>query len=232
MSIHIKGNCEIAPTVLLPGDPLRAKWIAETFLRNVEQFNNTRNMFGYTGMIKEKKISVMGTGMGMPSLSIYVNELIDSYNAKKLIRVGTCGALQADMNTKDIVLVMGSCSTSNSNRRRFKGLDFAPIADWSLLRRAHEIAMELAIPVRVGSNLSEDLFYNGEIDPDEWKMWAKYGVLSVEMESAELYTLAARKRVQALSILTVSDVLPTGEQLPPEEREQGLVPMMEIALGL
>jgi len=231
MGVHINKTHDIASTVLLPGDPLRAKWIAENFLEGPKQYTSVRNMLGYTGYAPNgRSVSVQGTGMGMPSLSIYVNELAD-YGVKQMIRVGTCGGLREDISVRDIILVMGSCSDSNINRRRFKGMNFAPIADWSLLRRAYETALQMGMSPHVGNNVAVDLFYNN-VDRDEWKLWAKYGVLTVEMETAELYTLAASRNFRALTILTVSDVLPTGEALTAEERERTLGPMVELALQL
>jgi len=233
MSIHIgAGPGAVASRVLLPGDPLRAKYIAKTFLTDAVQYNGLRGMLGFTGMDgRGNRVSVQGSGMGMPSLGIYVNELVDAYGVKEIIRVGSCGALKADIRTRDIVIAQGSCSESSANRRRFRGMDFAPVADWDLLLRAYRTAEHLGIPVRVGNILAADLFYN-DADPDEWKLWAAYGVLAVEMESAELYTVAARKGVKALSILTVSDCLPTGEQVASEERENSFADMVRIALEL
>lgn len=237
MSIHIGAEEKhaVAETVLLPGDPLRAEYIATTFLKEVEKYSAVRNMLGFTGYTDQgKRISVQGSGMGMPSLSIYVNELIDSYGVKKIIRVGSCGScgsFQSDIKVRDIILAQGSCSDSNINRRRFQGMDFAPIASWSLLQKASQVALMLGIHVRVGNILSSDLFYNN-FDENEWKLWAEYGVLAVEMESAELYTLAAFKKIEALSILTVSDVLPTKVFLSSEERQSTFSDMVKIALQL
>lgn len=233
MSIHIgAAPGDIAETVLLPGDPLRAQFIAETFLSGASRVNSVRNMLGYTGATAlGKKVSVIGTGMGMPMLSIYVHELINTYGAKRLIRVGSCGALQADIKLHDVILAAGSCSDSAMNLRRFKGMSFAPIADFVLLCRAHDAARTLKIPVRVGNILSTDRFYHEE-NPDDWKLWATYGVLAAEMETAELYTVAARKGVQALSVLTVSDSLVTHEKLTPRERERAFTNMITIALEI
>lgn len=233
MSIHIDAKPgDIAETVLLPGDPLRAQFIARTFLTNVRQVNAVRNMLGFTGTTaRGKKISVLGTGMGMPMISIYVHELINDYGAKRLIRVGSCGALQADIALRDVILALGSCTDSAMNLRRFKGMSFAPTADFQLLYSAYEAARALKIPVRVGSVLSGDSFYNEE-NPDDWKLWAKYGVLAAEMETAELYTVAARKKVQALSVLTVSDSLVTSQHLSAIEREQTFTDMVKIVLEI
>lgn len=233
MSTHI-GAAEgaIADRVLLPGDPLRAQYIANNFLRDVTPYNTLRNMLGFTGFTPDgHRVSVQGSGMGMPSLSIYVNELISEYGVMEIIRVGSCGALQRGIRPRDIIIAQGSCSDSNMNRRRFRGMDFAPLADWDLLFRAHRTAGNLQIPVRIGNILAADMFYN-DADPEEWKLWASYGVLAVEMETAELYTLAARKGIQALSILTVSDCLPTGEQVAPKDRENTFTSMVHLALKL
>jgi purine-nucleoside phosphorylase len=233
MSVHIGAEeGAIASTVLLPGDPLRAEWVAKTFLKNVTRYSTVRNMFGFTGYTStRRRVSVQGSGMGMPSLSIYANELIDQYGVKRVIRIGSAGSLQQGIKTRDIVLAAGACSESSINTRRFKGMHFAPIADWDLLYKANEAARKLSIPVRVGNTVSVDLFYN-DIDSDEWKLWAKYGVLAVDMESAELYTLAAQKRVQALAILTISDVLPTGERVSASDRENTFGDMVRIALDI
>lgn len=236
MSVHIEAqHDQVAETVLLPGDPLRAKFIADNYLRNVKTFNKVRNMFGFTGFTaKDKRISVLGTGMGMPSLSIYVHELINSYDAKKLIRVGSCGSLQEEVQLKDVVLAQGSCTDSAINKLRFKGMDFAPLADFELLSQAVEAARNLNIPVKVGNILATDLFYN-EANPNDWQHWAKYGVLAVEMETAELYTKAAynwRKQVKALTILTVSDSLITREHLSAEERATTFTDMVKIIMEI
>ncbi|HOA40087.1 MAG: purine-nucleoside phosphorylase [Halanaerobiales bacterium] len=231
MSIHIgakKGD--IAGTILLPGDPMRAKFIAENFLEDIICYNEVRGMYGFTGTYKGKRISVQGTGMGMPSHSIYVNELITEYGVKNLIRVGSCGSMSEEIKIRDIILAMGACSNSKMNEIRFKGADFAPTANFDLLLKAYQAAGEKGIDVKVGNVLSSDFFY--EDDPEGWKLWSKYGVLAVEMETAELYTLAARYGVNALAILTVSDSLVTGELTTSEEREQTFTDMIEIALEL
>ncbi len=231
MSIHIgakKGD--IAGTILLPGDPMRAKFIAENFLEDIICYNEVRGMYGFTGTYKGKRISVQGTGMGMPSHSIYVNELITEYGVKNLIRVGSCGSMSEEIKIRDIILAMGACSNSKMNEIRFKGADFAPTANFDLLLKAYQAAGEKGIDVKVGNVLSSDFFY--EDDPEGWKLWSKYGVLAVEMETAELYTLAARYGVNALAILTVSDSLVTGELTTSEEREKTFTEMMEIALEL
>ncbi|QGU95330.1 purine-nucleoside phosphorylase [Clostridium bovifaecis] len=231
MSVHIgaKEN-QIAETVLLPGDPLRAKFIAETFLENPVCYNEVRGMYGFTGTYKGKKVSVQGSGMGIPSISIYANELIVNYGVKNLIRVGTCGSMQEDVKVRDIILAAGASTNSSVNRMRFNGMDFAPIASFELLRKAYDIAKSKGIEPKVGNILSSDLFYND--DPEAWKLWAKYGILGVEMEAAGLYTLGAKYRVNTLTILTVSDSLVTGEETTSEERQTTFTKMMEIALEL
>jgi purine-nucleoside phosphorylase len=231
VSIHIGAKQgQIAPTVLLPGDPLRAKHFAETMLEDVILFNEVRGMLGYTGHYGGKRISVMGSGMGMPTLSIYVNELISEYQVKTLIRVGTCGAFQPDLKIGDIVLAMTASTDSQMNKIRFNGMDYAPAASFDLLLKAYQAAKERGIDVRVGGMLSGDTFYND--DPDWWKIWAEYGTLVVEMESNALYTLAAKFKADALSILTVSDNLVTGEEATAQQREKGFTQMAEIALEI
>lgn len=231
MSIHIGAKeGEIASTVLLPGDPLRAKYIAENFLTDTICYNEVRGMYGYTGAYKGKRISVQGTGMGIPSVSIYLNELITSYKAKNLIRIGSCGSMQPDIKIRDVVLAMSASTDSHINKIRFNGMDYAPTANFNLLKRAHDIALEKDIPIKVGSVLTTDTFYHD--DPDSWKHWANYGILAVEMETAILYTLAAKFKVNALSILTVSDSLVTREETTSEERQKTFNQMVEVALGL
>lgn len=230
MSVHIDAEIgEIAKTVLLPGDPMRAKFIAENYLENPVCYNQVRGMYGFTGEYQGKKVSVQGTGMGMPSISIYVNELIKDYGAETLIRVGSCGSLNQEVKIRDIILAIGACSNSKINQLRFNGRDFAPTANFELLRRAYNFAEEQGVTVRVGNVLSTDLFYD---EPDFWKIWNQYQVLAVEMETAELYTLAARYGVRALSILTVSDSVVTGEATTAEERERTFTDMINIALSL
>ncbi|AST56627.1 purine-nucleoside phosphorylase [Thermoanaerobacterium thermosaccharolyticum] len=231
MSIHIGAKeGEIANTVLLPGDPLRAKYIAENFLSDVKCYNEVRGMYGYTGNYKGKRVSVQGTGMGIPSISIYVNELIESYNVKNLIRIGTCGSMQPDINIRDVILAMSSSTDSAINRIRFNGMDYAPTASFKLLKKAYDAATSMGINVKVGNVLSSDTFYND--DKDSWKLWAKFGVLAVEMETAGLYTLAAKYGVNALTILTVSDSLVTGHATSAEERQKTFNDMIEIALNI
>jgi len=229
LSIHIGAKQgQIAPIVLLPGDPLRAKNIAETMLEDVFCFNQVRGMLGFTGRYGDKKVSVMGTGMGIPTLSIYVHELVTEYHVKTLIRVGTCGALQPHLKIGDIVLPMSSSTNSHINRLRFEGMDYAPTASFHLLLKAYEVAKELGTRVHVGGMFASDNFYND--NPEWWKKWAAYGALVVEMETSGLYTLAAKFNVSALSVLTVSDSLVTGEFSTAEQRERGFTQMAEIAL--
>jgi purine-nucleoside phosphorylase len=231
MSIHIGAKeGEIASTVLLPGDPLRAKYIAEKFLADTICYNEIRGMYGYTGTYKEKRVSIQGTGMGIPSVSIYLNELITSYKAKNLIRIGSCGSMQPDIKIRDVVLAMSASTDSHINKIRFNGMDYAPTANYDLLKKAYDIALEKDIPIKVGSVLTTDTFYHD--DPDSWKHWANYGVLAVEMETAALYTLAAKFKVNALSILTVSDSLVTREETTSEERQKTFNQMVEVALEL
>jgi purine-nucleoside phosphorylase len=230
MSIHIAAETnQIADRILLPGDPLRAKFIAENMLEGAERFNEIRNMLGYTGIFKGVRVSVMGTGMGMPSLSIYVNELIRDYGVRKLIRVGTCGAMNSDVKLRDVILAMSSSTDSAVNKVRFKGMDYAPTASFPLLLNAYEAAKKAGYSPFVGPVLSSDSFYTE--DPEQWKLWAKFGVLGVEMETAELYTLASKYGAQALAILTVSDHLVTGEATSSGERQTSFRAMADIALN-
>ncbi len=228
MSVHIgaKEN-EIAETVLLPGDPLRAKYIAETFLEGAVCYNKVRNMFGFTGTYKGKRISVQGTGMGVPSISIYVNELMQSYHAQTLIRVGTCGAIQKDVKVRDIILAMTSSTDSNINRLTFGHIDYAPAANFDLLRKAYDAGVEKGLDVKVGNVFTGDSFYN---DNKDLEKWAEYQILAIEMETAALYTLAAKFGRKALSVLTVSDHIITGEETTAEERQVTFNEMIEVAL--
>ncbi|WP_416827940.1 purine-nucleoside phosphorylase [Ectobacillus polymachus] len=228
---HIKPNgVEIAETILLPGDPLRAKFIAETYLEDAVQFNSVRNMFGYTGTYKGKKISVMGTGMGIPSMSLYSWELIHVFGVKNLIRIGTCGALQDDMNLYDLVFAMGASTDSNYvNQYNLPG-QYSNIASFALLEKAKKTADQKELPVHVGNVLSSDIFYNA--DETALEKWRKMGILSVEMETAGLYMNAAYAGVNALTILTVSDHIIRNEQTTPEERQLAFTNMMEVALEL
>lgn len=230
MSTHIgAAPGEIAPRVLMPGDPLRAKWIAETFLTDAKCYSTVRNMFGFTGTYNGVPVSVQGSGMGMPSASIYAHELINEYGVTTLIRVGTCGALTADLNLRDVIAASGSSTDSNMNRFRFDGLiDYAPVADFGLLRKSVEIAQQRGIEMTVGPILAADAFYTER--PDLYDRLADYGVLAVEMESAALYTIAARYKAKALTLLTVSDNLKTGEQSSAQERQETFAQMVEVAL--
>jgi len=229
MSIHIAAKeGEIAEAILLPGDPLRAKFVAENFLENPVQYTSVRNIFGYTGTYKGKKVSVQGTGMGIPSISIYVNELFKDYGVKRAIRIGTAGSINKDVKIRDLVLAMSSSTDSNANNIRFGGRNYAPTATFSLLKTAWDIAVAKGWQPKAGPVVSADMFYTE--DKDEWKLWAKFGCLALEMESAELYTLAAKYNREALCILTVSDSLVTGEATTAEERQTTFTRMMEVAL--
>ncbi|MBC1232897.1 purine-nucleoside phosphorylase [Listeria booriae] len=228
MSIHIEAKQgEIAETILLPGDPLRAKYIAETFLEDVICFNEVRNMFGYTGTYKGKRVSVMGTGMGVPSISIYVNELIQSYDVKNLIRVGTMGAIQKDVKVRDVVIAQAASTDSQINRNTFAGVDFAPVADFDLLKNAYDAGVEKGLAMRVGNVFSSDRFYNEQLDKQQL---ADHGVLGIEMEAAALYTIAQKFGRKALAILTVSDHIFTGEETTAEERQTTFNGMIVVAL--
>lgn len=229
MSIHIgakKG--EIAETILLPGDPLRAKHVAETFLQDAICYNEIRGMLGYTGYYNGKRVSVQGTGMGIPSISIYVNELIREYDVRNLIRIGTAGSLQEQVHVKDIVMALAASTNSAVNWNKFSGADFAPTANFELLLKAYHAAQKLNISVKTGNILSSDEFYDE--DPDYYKKWAKYGVLCVEMETAALYTIAAKYKANALAIFTISDSLVTHESTSAEERQGSFNDMVKIAL--
>ncbi|QKS70818.1 purine-nucleoside phosphorylase [Paenalkalicoccus suaedae] len=230
MSVHIGANQgEIAESILLPGDPLRAKYIAENFLEDVTCYNEVRGMLGFTGTYKGKRVSVQGTGMGVPSISIYVHELINSYGVKNLIRVGTCGAIQEDVKVRDVIIAMSATSNSGVNNHYFKGIDFAPTANFDLLRRAYEGAVAQNMQVNVGSVFTSDVFYNE--DKELIPMLARHQVLAVEMETSALYTIAARFGVNALSILTVSDHILTGEETSSQERQETFDDMVHVALS-
>ena len=229
MTIHIGAEPgDIAETVLLPGDPYRAKWAAETFLTQVRQVNNVRGMLGFTGQWNGHAVTIQGSGMGMPSLSIYVNELIRDYDAKTLIRIGSCGAMQDHIAVRDIIIAMTASTLSTPSRGIFKDLNFAPCADWSLMRAAVAAAEKTTSPLHVGGIYSSDVFYDER--PDLNQQMIRHGILAVEMETAELYNLAARHGVRALAVLTVSDHLITGDALPADQREQSFGDMVEIAL--
>jgi purine-nucleoside phosphorylase len=229
MTVHIGAKeGQIAETILLPGDPLRAKYIAETFLEGAECYNEVRGMLGFTGTYKGKRISVQGTGMGIPSISIYVHELINGYGVQNLIRVGTCGAYQKDIKVRDLILAMSASTDSAVNKHRFGGIDYAPTASFDLLYRAYENAKREGMPVSVGNVFTSDTFYNDT--RDIINLMASYNTLAVEMETAALYTLAAKFGRKALSILTVSDHLITGEETTAEERQLTFNQMIKVAL--
>ncbi|MDN5210602.1 purine-nucleoside phosphorylase [Fulvivirgaceae bacterium BMA12] len=232
MSLHIAANPgDIAETVLISGDPRRAKNIAETMLTGAECFNEIRGMYGYTGNFEGKSVSVMGTGIGMPSTAIYLNELIVDYSVRKIIRIGTCGCIQPGLTLGDVVVAMGASTDSNINRSTFNGIDFAPLADFSLLQSAQKTAGEMNIKTAVGNIFSTDLFYHPN-DPQRWEILAAHNVLCVEMETAILYTLAARFNVSSLSLLTVSDNILTGEAASAQDREKSFTDMINIALKI
>ncbi len=234
MSTHIKAKLgQIANTVLMPGDPLRAKYIAENFLENYECYNEVRGMFGYTGTYKGKTISVQGSGMGIPSFMIYATELIKEYDVKNIIRIGTCGGLSDKIKIRDIIIAMSACTTSGINKTRFLGYDFAPTANFELLNNSYNKCKELNIDlnrVHVGPILTSDEFYGHDEGLQE--KFASYGVLGVEMETAGLYTVASQYNIKALSILTVSDHILTGASTSSEEREKTFIEMMKVALEI
>jgi purine-nucleoside phosphorylase len=230
VSIHIEAKTgEIADRILLPGDPLRAKYIAETYLTEISQYNNVRGMLGFTGTYKGKRISVQGTGMGIPSISIYVNELIRDYGVKKLIRVGTCGGIQTGIHVRDVILAMSATTDSSVNHSTFPNIDFAPTANFDLLHKAYNIGTQSGLSLRAGNILSADVFYRDSMDIV--KKLGEYGVLAVEMETSALYTLAAKYGAQALTILTVSDHIFSDEpDTTAEERQTTFNDMIQIAL--
>lgn len=233
MSIHIEAKPgEIADFVLLPGDPLRAKHIAETLLTNSECHNNVRGMLGYTGYYNGKRVSVQGTGMGLPSHMIYVSELINDYGVKTLIRIGTCGGLTQEVQLRDLVMAISASTDSTAVGRYFPGMTFAPTASFRLAQLAMQHARDLQIHMKAGSVLSSDLFYHFPEEGDAYELWRKFGTLAVEMESAGLYMLAARYGVEALSLLTVSDHLLTGEHVSAEDRQNNFTEMAKLALSL
>jgi purine-nucleoside phosphorylase len=226
---HISASAgDFAPSVLLPGDPLRAKHIAEDFLDEVTQVNEVRNMLGFTGTYQGVPVSVMGTGMGIPSASIYATELVNEYGVERLIRVGSCGAVTENVNVRDVILAIGACTDSQVNRIRYGGLDFAATADFWLLEAAAEAAAAKGIEVKVGNVHSADLFYNP--DPEAFHRMEAMGVLAVEMEAAGLYGVAAEHGARALTICTVSDHVKTGESTTSDERQKTFTDMVEIAL--
>ncbi|HHT7856741.1 purine-nucleoside phosphorylase [Pasteurella multocida] len=229
MTPHINAPAgAFADVVLMPGDPLRAKYIAETFLDNVKEITNVRNMLGYTGTYKGCQISVMGHGMGIPSCSIYTKELITEYGVKKIIRVGSCGAVRMDVKLRDVVIGVGACTDSKVNRIRFKDHDFAAIADFDMTMAAVQAAKAKGVNARVGNLFSTDLFYTPDLEM--FDVMEKYGILGVEMEAAGIYAVAAEFGAKALTICTVSDHIRTHEQTTPEERQLTFNDMIEIAL--
>ena len=229
MTPHINAKeGDFAPTVLMPGDPLRAKHIAENFMEDARLVTDVRNMFGFTGNYKGQAVSVMGSGMGIPSASIYATELIREYGVKNIIRVGTCGAVSRDIDVLDVIIGMGACTDSKVNRMRFNGHDFAAICDYGLLRTADDVAREMGIDVKVGNIYSADLFYTPQ--PEMFDLMEKLDILGVDMEAAGLYGVAAEFGAKALTILTVSDHIRTGVKTSPEERQTKFNAMLEIAL--
>ncbi len=229
MSTHIGAEPgQVAPHVLMPGDPLRARWIAETFLQDAVCYSEVRGMLGYTGTWHGQPVSVQGSGMGLPSLSIYVNELFREYDVRTVVRVGSCGALTEALALRDLVIASGACTDSSMNRIRFEGLDYAPVADFHLLRAAYDAAQRRGVPATVGLVLSGDSFYSPR--PELTTRMADYGVLAVEMEASALYTLAAQHRGRALAICTVSDHIVRGEETSAHERQETFSDMVEIAL--
>jgi len=231
VSTHIGAQAgDVAPLVLMPGDPLRAKWIAETFLDEARCYTEVRGMYGFTGTWRGHPVSVQGSGMGQPSLAIYANELMAEYDVQSIIRVGSCGAMTERVAVRDIVIASGACTDSSMNRIRFEGLDYAPVADFGLLRAAHDaaLAQDLDEAVHVGLIYSSDSFYPAR--PELAARMVEYGVLAVEMEASALYTLAAKHGRRALAICTVSDHIVTGEETTSQEREQTFGAMVEIAL--
>lgn len=231
MSTHIGAEQgQIAPTVLLPGDPLRARWIARTFLDDATCYSEVRGMYGFTGTWRGQPVSVQGSGMGQPSMSIYANELFADYGVRRVVRVGSCGALTERLALRDVVIASGACTDSSMNRLRFHGLDYAAVADFALLRAAHAAAAERAdVTAHVGLLFSGDSFYSPR--PELMEPLVAHGVLAVEMEACALYTLAASYGRQALAICTVSDHIVTGEQTTALERERSFGDMVEIALA-
>ena len=229
MSIHLEAKPgDYAPVVLLPGDPLRAKFIAEKFLEGAVQVNQVRGALGFTGTFQGKRVSVQATGMGMPSHGIYVQELLQGYGVQVLLRVGTCGALQEKVGLRDLVLALSASYDSAMIGKAFGGASFAPTADFQLLRMAHEAAVRRGLPAWTGPILTSDTFY---AEPAGWwAPWKRHGILACEMETAALYTLAARFSARALTILSVSDHVLTGEHTSAEERQTSFGKMIELAL--
>ena len=229
MTIHIGAKPgDIAETVLMPGDPYRAKWAAENFLQDAKLVNDVRGMLGFTGTWNGHRVTIQGSGMGMPSLSIYVNELITQYDAKTLIRIGSCGGMQPYVGIRDVIIAMTATTITSPSSGIFREMNYAPCADWSLLRAAVAAAEAMGTTTHVGGIYSSDVFYAERPDLDE--QMTRHGILGVEMEAAELYTLAARHKRRALAVLTVSDHLQTGEALSAADREGSFGDMVEIAL--
>jgi purine-nucleoside phosphorylase len=229
MTFHIGAKPgEIAETVLLPGDPYRARWAAQTFLKDAVLVNEVRGMLGYTGTWNGHRVTIHGSGMGMPSLSIYANELIRDYGAQTLIRIGSAGALQPHVKVRDVVLAMTASTAGSPSRTIFRELSYAPCADFGLLSAAHKAAQAMGVPIHVGGIFSSDTFYDER--PDLGEQLTRHGTLCVEMEAAELYTLAARYGRRALAVLTISDHIVTGEALPSDQREKSFGAMVEVAL--
>lgn len=231
MSVHIEAKKgEIAPVALMPGDPLRAKYIAETFLENAKCHNQVRGMLGFTGTYKGKPVSVQGSGMGVPSFAIYATELIQDYDVKTIIRIGTCGAIQHDVKLRDVLIAQAVCTDSSLNTNRFPGYAFAPIGNFDLIKTAYDIGMEKKLNLRVGNILCSDIFYTEDNDKETMLKLGAYGVLAVEMETAALYTLAAKHQINGLAMFTVSDHILTGEATTSEERQLTFNDMIEVAL--
>jgi purine-nucleoside phosphorylase len=229
MTVHIGAKPgDIAETVLLPGDPYRARWAAQTFLKDAVLVNEVRGMLGYTGTWNGHRVTIHGSGMGMPSLSIYTNELIRDYGAKTLIRIGSAGAAQPHVKVRDIVIAMTASTAGSPSRTIFRELNFAPCADFGLLSAAYKAASSRNLPTHVGPIYSSDTFYDER--PDLFHELQRHGTLAVEMEAAELYTVAARHGARALAVLTISDHIVTGESLPSDQREKSFGAMVEIAL--
>jgi purine-nucleoside phosphorylase len=226
MSLHIGAKPgEVAERILLPGDPLRAKWVAENFLESPVQYNSVRNMFGFTGTYKGERVSVQGSGMGIPSISIYVHELFTEFNVQRAIRIGTCGAIQDETKVGDLILAISASTDSSFNRRATNGLDYAPHADFHLLKAAYEAAKKYR--VHVGNVSSMDQFYDST---DSLAKLREFNVLALEMEASALYTLAAKMKRQALAVLTVSDHVITHEAMDATARERTLKEMVEVGL--
>ena len=231
MNLHIDAlKGDIAESILLPGDPMRAKFVAESLLENSVCYNKTRGMLGYTGDYKGKQVSIQGTGMGMPSAGIYAYELINQFGVKKLIRVGTCGAILEHLEVGQVILVVGASGDSSMNEQQFGRASYASTSDYDLLVKADKAAEKLGIKTIKGNIFSTDIFYSD--DESRYDVWAKHGVLAVEMESQVLFTIAARYGVKAMTILTVSDNIITGAAASSQEREQSYMDMMHIALDI